>query len=83
MYIVEFVGRIFLSTLFLIEGVGKISMKDDVVMYMEDYGVPGILFCMTPGWFHKNHVTHPKTGSIGLPSPAACDTAELALEHAL
>ena len=44
-------------------------------------GVPGILFCMTPGWFHKNHVTHPKTGSIGLPSPAACDTAELALEH--
>ena len=44
MYIVEFVGRIFLSTLFLIEGVGKISMKDDVVMYMEDYGVPGVLF---------------------------------------
>tara|TARA_B100001559_G_C15928428_1_gene362006 strand:+ start:82 stop:465 length:384 start_codon:yes stop_codon:yes gene_type:complete len=44
MYIVEFVGRIFLSILFLIEGVGKISMKDDVVMYMEDYGVPGVLF---------------------------------------
>ena len=44
MYIVEFVGRIFLSTLFLIEGVGKISMKEDVVTYMEDYGVPGVLF---------------------------------------
>ncbi len=44
MNIVEFLGRIFLSALFLIEGLGKISMKEDVVMYMEDYGVPGILF---------------------------------------
>ena len=44
MYIVEFCGRIFLSALFLIEGVKKISMQESVVMYMEDYGVPGILF---------------------------------------
>ncbi len=44
MYIVEFFGRIFLSALFLIEGVGKISFQDDVVMYMEDYSVPGVLF---------------------------------------
>ena len=44
MNIVEFLGRIFLSALFLIEGLGKISMKEDVVVYMEDYGVPGILF---------------------------------------
>ena len=44
MYIVEFFGRIFLSALFLIEGVKKISMQESVVMYMEDYGVPGILF---------------------------------------
>ena len=44
MYIVEFLGRIFLSALFLIEGFGKISMQEDVVMYMEEYGVPGILF---------------------------------------
>ena len=44
MNIVEFLGRIFLSALFLIEGLGKISMKEDVVMYMEDYSVPGILF---------------------------------------
>ena len=44
MYIVEFVGRILLSALFLIEGLGKISIKEDVIMYMEDYGVPGILF---------------------------------------
>ena len=44
MHIVELVGRIFLSALFLIEGFGKISMQEDVIMYMEDYGVPGILF---------------------------------------
>ncbi len=44
MFIIEFVGRVLLSTLFLIEGLGKISFKEDVIMYMEDYGVPGILF---------------------------------------
>ena len=44
MHIVELVGRILLSTLFLIEGIGKISMQEDVVMYMENYGIPGILF---------------------------------------
>ena len=44
MHIVEFFGRLFLSALFLIEGLGKISIQEDVIMYMEDYGVPGILF---------------------------------------
>ena len=44
MYIVEFLGRVLLSTLFLVEGVGKISIQEDVIMYMEDYGVPGMLF---------------------------------------
>ena len=44
MHIVEFIGRVFLSTLFLIEGFGKTSMQEDVMMYMENYGVPGILF---------------------------------------
>ena len=47
MYIIELVGRVLLSTLFLVEGVGKISMQEDVVMYMESYGVPGILFIPT------------------------------------
>ena len=47
MYVVEFLGRVLLSTLFLVEGIGKISMQEDVVMYMEDYGVPGILFLPT------------------------------------
>ena len=44
MHIVELIGRILLSALFLIEGIGKISMREDVMMYMENYGVPGILF---------------------------------------
>ena len=44
MIFVEFIGRALLSALFLIEGIGKISMQEDVMMYMEDYGVPGILF---------------------------------------
>ena len=44
MHIVELIGRILLSALFLIEGIGKISMQEDVIMYMADYGVPEILF---------------------------------------
>jgi len=44
MHIIEFVGRIFLSALFLIEGVGKLFMQEQVITYMEDYGVPGMLF---------------------------------------
>ena len=44
MHILELLGRIFLSALFLIEGVGKIFTQEQVVMYMEDYSVPGILF---------------------------------------
>ncbi len=44
MHILEFVGRLLLSILFLIEGLGKISMQENVIMYMENYGVPGILF---------------------------------------
>ena len=44
MHIVELIGRVFLSTLFLIEGVGKLFTQEQVIMYMEDYGVPSILF---------------------------------------
>ena len=44
MHIIEFLGRALLSTLFLVEGIGKISMQEDVIMYMEYYGVPEILF---------------------------------------
>ena len=44
MHIIEFLGRALLSTLFLVEGIGKISLQEDVIMYMDDYGVPEILF---------------------------------------
>ena len=44
MHIIEFFGRLFLSALFLIEGLGKIATHEDVIIYMESYGVPEILF---------------------------------------
>ena len=44
MHIIELIGRIFLSALFLIEGVGKLFTQEQVITYMEDYGVPGMLF---------------------------------------
>ena len=47
MHIIEFIGRIFLSALFLIEGVGKLFTQEQVITYMEDYGVPGVLFIPT------------------------------------
>ena len=44
MHIIEFLGRALLSTLFLVEGIGKISMQEEVIMFMDDYGVQEILF---------------------------------------
>ena len=44
MHILEAFGRILLSSLFLIEGVRKFFFQEETIMYMEDYGVPEILF---------------------------------------
>ena len=44
MHIVEAFGRILLSGLFLIEGIRKFFFQEETIMYMEDYGVPEILF---------------------------------------
>ena len=44
MHIIEAFGRIFISSLFLIEGVRKFFFQEETIMYMEDYGVPEILF---------------------------------------
>ena len=44
MHIVEVFGRILLSTLSLVEGVRKFYFQEETIMYMEDYGVPEILF---------------------------------------
>ena len=44
MHIVEVFGRIFISTLFLIEGIRKFFNPDISLMYMSDHGVPEILF---------------------------------------
>ena len=44
MHIIEALGRILLSSLFLIEGVRKFFFQEETIMYMEEYGVPEILF---------------------------------------
>ena len=44
MHIIEAFGRIFLSTLFLFEGIRKFFYQEETIEYMEDFGVPEILF---------------------------------------
>ena len=43
MHIIDVLGRIFLSTLFLIEGTNKIFNYEGTIQYMENFGVPGYL----------------------------------------
>ena len=44
MHILELFGRIFLSALFLAEGIKKFFFQEETIMYMEDFGVSEILF---------------------------------------
>ena len=44
MRIIEIIGRIFLSTVFLIAGVNKIFNYEGTTAYMEGFGVPGFLY---------------------------------------
>ena len=44
MHIIEVFGRIFISALFIIEAIKKFLFKEETIFYMEDYGVPEILF---------------------------------------
>ena len=39
MQVIEVLGRIFLSTLFLIEGINKIFNYEETILYMESFGV--------------------------------------------
>ena len=43
MHIAELIGRIFLSVLFLINGISKIFNYEGTIEYMENFGVPGVL----------------------------------------
>ena len=43
MQILELIGRIFISLIFLIAGVGKIVNYEGTIGYMESFGVPGYL----------------------------------------
>ena len=44
MHIVEILGRIFISSLFIVEAIRKFFSPDEGMIYMSDYGVPEILF---------------------------------------
>jgi len=44
MHLVEVFGRIFVSTLFIVEAIRKILFTEETILYMEDYDVPVILF---------------------------------------
>ncbi len=44
MHILVLFGRIFLSVLFLAEGIRKFFFQEETIMYMEDFDVPEILF---------------------------------------
>ena len=44
MHIIEAFGRIFISSLFIVEAIKKFSFKEETIFYMEDYGVPEIFF---------------------------------------
>jgi len=43
MHIIEVLGRIFLSAIFLISGVSKIFNYEGMIQYMENFGVPEYL----------------------------------------
>ena len=43
MHVVEIIGRIFLSVLFLFNGIAKIFYYEGTIEYMENFSVPGYL----------------------------------------
>ena len=43
MHVIDVLGRIFLSTIFFIEGINKIFNYEGTIQYMENFGVPGYL----------------------------------------
>ena len=43
MHIIEVLGRIFLSMIFLFEGINKIFNYEDTIKFMESFNVPGLL----------------------------------------
>ena len=43
MHVIEVLGRLFLSTIFLIEGINKIFNYENTIEYMENFSVPEYL----------------------------------------
>ena len=51
MHFIELLGRIFLSFLFLFEGIKKLFFfQEETQMYIEEYGIPEILFFLQRFW---------------------------------
>ena len=44
MHLVEVLGRMFISSLFIVEAIRKFFTPDEGMMYMSQYGVPELLF---------------------------------------
>ena len=44
MHLADIIGRIFLSSIFLFEGIRKLFIQEQTIEFMVDYGVPEILF---------------------------------------
>ncbi len=44
MHLADIIGRIFLSSIFLFEGIRKLFIQEQTIEFMGDYGVPEILF---------------------------------------
>ena len=42
MHIVEAFGRIFISTIFIMEAIKKFLFKEETIFYMLDHGIPEI-----------------------------------------
>ena len=47
MHVFEVLGRVLLSSLFIIEGVNKFFNQEETIMYIDDYGVSEIFFFPT------------------------------------
>lgn len=47
---IELLGRVFLVTMYLISGLGKLSAYDQTAGYMEAYGLPSVLLPLVIGF---------------------------------
>ena len=71
MQILELIGRLFISLIFLLAGVGKIFNYEGTIDYMESFGVPGYL--LIPAIVIE--ILFPLLIIIGYKNKASCNNA--------